>query len=87
MVREFLIAGFRNRDIRALLYGASGVSAAEGRRQSGKVTRLLRLLRGHGVITKIAKTHRYQLTDKGRNCLAALLAARQANTKQLLQAA
>ena len=84
---EFLIAGFRNRDIRVLLFGASSANGAESRRQSGKVTRLLRLLRGHGVIAKIAKTHRYQLTDKGRNCLSALLAARQANTKQLLQAA
>jgi hypothetical protein len=84
---EFTIAGFRNRDLRVLLYGQQAASVAEGRRQSGKVTRLLRLLRGHGLIAKIAKTHRYQVTDKGRNCLSALLAARQANTKQLLQAA
>jgi hypothetical protein len=84
---EFMIAGFRNRDLRAALYGDQAADEPERRRQSGKVTRLLRLLRGHGIIAKIAKTHRYQLTDKGRNCLSALLAARQANTKQLLQAA
>ena len=84
---EFTIAGFRNRDLRVVLYGEQVTSVAERRRQSGKVTRLLRLLRGHGIIAKIAKTHRYQVTDKGRNCLSALLAARQANTKQLLQAA
>ena len=59
----------------------------EKKHQSGKVTRLLRLLRGHGVIAKIAKTHRYQLTEKGRSKLSALLAARNANTTQLLQAA
>jgi DNA-binding PadR family transcriptional regulator len=51
------------------------------------VTRLLRLLRGRGVISKIAKTHRYQLTEKGRSSLSALLAARNANTEQLMQAA
>lgn len=84
---EFLIAGFRNRDLRAVLFGQSAASAEEGRRQSGNVTRLLRLLRAHGLILKIAKTHRYQMTDKGRNTLSAVLAARQANTKQLLQAA
>ena len=28
------------------------------------MTRLLVLLRGHGLITKVAKTHRYQLTEK-----------------------
>ncbi len=85
---EFLISGFRNRDIRAILFvdGADdNVTAAKA--QAGKVTRLLRLLRAHGVIAKIAKTHRYQLTHKGRNALSALLAARKANTKQLLQAA
>jgi hypothetical protein len=83
---EFLIAGFRNRDIRVILFGAPA-TPEETKRQSGKVTRLLRLLRGHGLIAKIAKTHRYQLTQKGRNSLGALLAARNANTKQLLQAA
>jgi DNA-binding PadR family transcriptional regulator len=60
---------------------------AELQSRSGKVTRLLRLLRGHGIIAKVLKTHRYQLTEKGRTALAALLAARKANTKQLLQAA
>jgi hypothetical protein len=82
---EFLIAGFRNRDIRAILFGQA--ASTEMKRQSAKVTRLLRLLRGHGVIAKIAKTHRYQITEKGRSSLAALLAARNANTEQLLKAA
>jgi hypothetical protein len=45
---------------------------------SGKVTRMLRLLPGHGIIAKIARPHRYQLTEKGRNSLSALLAARKA---------
>jgi hypothetical protein len=85
---EFLIAGFRNRDIRMILFGESASAPAEEiKRQSGRVTRLLRLLRGHGVITRTAKTHRYQLTEKGRSNLSALLAARNANTDQLMQAA
>jgi hypothetical protein len=85
---EFAVSGFRNRDVRGLLFrGTAAATAAEGKRQAAKVTRLLRLLRGHGVIAKIAKTHRYQLTEKGRTRVAALLAARQANTEQLLQAA
>lgn len=85
---EFLIAGFRNREIRTILFGEPAQTTPEElKRQSGKVTRLLRLLRGHGVIAKIAKTHRYQLTEKGRSNLSALLAARNANTEQLMQAA
>lgn len=85
---EFLIAGFRNRDIRAILFGeAAKATPEENKRRSGKVTRLLRLFRGHWVIIKTVKTHRYQLTEKGRSNLSALHAARNANTKQLLQAA
>jgi hypothetical protein len=84
----FLIAGFSNRQIRAILFPhAEGLDAAEQKRLSAKVTRLLRLLRGHGLIAKVPKTHRYQVTEKGRTSFSAVLAACQANTKQLLQAA
>lgn len=80
------ISGFRNRDVRVRLYGESGTEA-EQQRQGAKVTRLLRLLRDHGLIAKVPKTHRYHLSDHGRQCVAALLTARKANTPQLLQAA
>ena len=83
---EFQMAGFCNSDIRVRLFGET-TDAAEQRRQSAKVTRLLRLLRAHGLIAKRAKTNRYQLSDKGRHAISAILAARQADTKQLLQAA
>lgn len=84
----FMIAGFSNRQIRPLLFANSEpTDAAIAKRQSAKVTRLLRLLRGHGLIAKIPKTHRYQVTERGRTSLSVILAARQANTKLLLQAA
>ena len=41
---------------------ADQAASAERRRQSGPVTRLLRLFRAHGLIQKIPRTHRYQLT-------------------------
>ncbi len=85
---EFLLNGFRNRNLRALLFAdAASASPEEAKRQSGKVTRLLRLLRAHGVITKVSKTHRYQVSAEGRSKVTALLAARQASTEQLLKAA
>jgi hypothetical protein len=83
---EFLLNGFRNRDLRAVLFGGTPLPE-EAKRQSAKVTRLLRLLRGHGVIAKVPHTHRYQVTAEGRRKIAALLAARLADTKHLLQAA
>ncbi len=85
---EFLLNGFRNRDLRARLFAdVASSSPEEAKRQSAKVTRLLRRLRAHGVITRVPKTHRYQVTTKGRSQVTALLAARQASTEELLKAA
>ena len=84
---EFTVNGFRNRDIRELLYGRGRVTPEMRRRQSAQITRKLTLLRTHGLIKKVSRTHRYVLTTKAQTIIAALLAARQASTKQLTQAA
>lgn len=84
---EFHIQGFRNRDLRVLLYGRRSCSPQEARRQSAAITRKLRLLRGHGLIHKIPKTHRYQLSPAGKIAITALLAARAADTRKLTSAA
>jgi hypothetical protein len=41
------------------------------------------LLRAHGLIHKVPKTHRYQLSPHGRDVINALLTARQASTAKL----
>ncbi len=84
---EFLINGLRNRDLRGLLYGAQAATAAEERRRSAAVTRQLRLLRGHGLIHKVPKTHRYVVSETGRGALTALLAARSASVEELTRCA
>ena len=84
---EHLITGFRNRDVRQCLYGDRSKDAAVHRRQSGRVSRLLALLRAHGLIQKIPKTHRYQVTARGRESIAAILAARAAGVEKLVEAA
>jgi len=85
---EFALRGFRNREIRQLLYGEQdGVAPAEIRRRCNRVTRKLRLLRAHKVIRKIPRTHRYKLTRKGRAAAAALLLACELDTTQLASAA
>jgi hypothetical protein len=84
---EHVIAGFRNRDVRQGLYGAAAEDRAERRRQSGRVSRLLGLLRAHGVIKKIPNTHRYQVTARGREQITAILAARAAGVQKLVDAA
>lgn len=84
---EFLLNGFRNRDLRPILFGPAEVSTAEQRRQSAKISRLLRMLRAHGLILRVAKTFRYQLTASGRTILAALQAARTTTPAQLAKLA
>jgi hypothetical protein len=84
---EFAINGFRNRDLRPLLFREPAATIEERRRQSAAVTRKLRLLRAHGLIKKIPKTHRYLLSANGRRAITALLTARQANTAKLAQVA
>ena len=79
---EYAINGFRNRDVRARLYAPTSDKRKE-HQQMGAVGRKLRLLRGHGLIAKVAKTHRYVVTEKGRRIITALLAARQASTEKL----
>jgi DNA-binding HxlR family transcriptional regulator len=51
------------------------------------VTRRLQLLRAHGLIAKIPKTHRYQITASGRKLASALSYASELSLKNLSQAA
>jgi hypothetical protein len=83
---EFKINGFRNRDLRPLLF-TTKASPEEQKRRASAVTRKLTLLRAHGLIKKLSATHRYVLTAKGHTIVTALLAARQANVDELTKIA
>jgi hypothetical protein len=54
---EWAVTGFRNRDLCRCLYGAKPNDARGARRQSAAMSRRLRLLRAHGLIRKIPRTH------------------------------
>lgn len=84
---EFLLNGFRNRDLRELLYEKPPCDDLETKRRSGAVTRKIRLLRAHGIIRKVSGTHRYQVTKRGRELLAGLTAAHAAHPHKLQSAA
>jgi hypothetical protein len=86
---EFATSGFRNRDLREVLYPSKQdeLAPAETRRLSTKVGRQIRMLRAHGLIRKLPKSHRYRLTKKGALLTAALTAVRGASIKQLLDLA
>jgi hypothetical protein len=84
---EFLLNGFRNRDIRTLLYADQPADPLTRSRRAGAVTRKLRLLKTHGLIHKVAHTHRWMLNARGHRAITALLAAAQADAAKLLNAA
>jgi hypothetical protein len=83
---QFVLQGFRNRDVRLALYGQPP-NDNERRRQAAKITRQLALLRAHGLIVKVPTTHRYQLSVAGRRILTALLAAHACDVNNLGQSA
>ena len=83
---KFLAEGFRNADLRAAWFETT-TDLTEQRRQSAKITRLLALLRAHGLITKRPKSHSYQLSPTGRRIATALHAAYDSDVDHLTQAA
>jgi hypothetical protein len=80
---KWQLNGLRNRDLAQALYGAAPTAAKEKKQRSAKVSRLLRLLRAHGILKKVPRTQRYMVCNKSREGLLALFAARSANAETL----
>ncbi len=80
---EFTINGFRNRDLRPLLFAEADASRQAQRRRAAAVSRQLALLRAHGLIKKLPRTHRYLLTKQGRVVATALMTVRNIGTDVL----
>ncbi|NQT55941.1 MAG: hypothetical protein HQ551_06900 [Desulfobacteraceae bacterium] len=84
---EFRISGLTNKMLRQSLSDTNFGSGRTQKQLSAKISRHLRLLRAHGIIRKLPKQNRYQMTLKGvklTNILNAFLAA---STEQLLEMA
>lgn len=84
---EFTLSGLRNRDLQGLLFADAPPTPQEHRRRSSRISYRLRILRAHGLLRKIPRTHRYQLTPTGRTAITALLAAGQTTVADLPVAA
>lgn len=81
---EWSINGLRNRDLTAFFFNRSDSTLSE-KQKSGKSTRLIRMLRAHGLIRKVPKTHRYVLTEKGRSLTTLVKAASPVQAQQLMK--
>lgn len=84
---EFCLNGLRNRDLRTLLFPTAPRSPAERRRRSARVSYLLRILRAHGILHKVPKSHRYKVSPQGRDLLVAVLSAHHASVDKLTRLA
>lgn len=73
---EYAVQGLRNADLQKRLFQTDAASPVERRRRSAKVTRLIRLLRAHGMLHKMPKSRSYRVTSIGRQLAAAALNAR-----------
>jgi|WetSurMetagenome_2_1015567.scaffolds.fasta_scaffold130718_1 hypothetical protein len=74
---KFLLQGFHNQDIRRALYPAEESRPDMRRKASGRVTRLLRLLRAHGLVRKVSHTLYYRVTHRGQHVIATALRLRE----------
>lgn len=73
---EHRLRGFTNRDLARQLYRHDSKDPGERRRRCGRVTRLIQLLRAHGLVAKIPKARRYRLTAHGEQIIAAAIYVR-----------
>ena len=80
---DFLLNGLRNRDLQGILYPNTTADDKERRRRSAAVSRKLRLLRAHRLLRKVPGTHRYHVTELGRQILPVILMARKATLNLL----
>jgi len=85
---EWTINGLRNRDLaRWIDPNAHTLSPPERTRLSSRVSRLLGILRAHGLIRKVPRTHRYTVTDKGSRIAALIVAASTIDGQTLMEKA
>ena len=82
---EFLINGLRNRDLQTLLYSKPADSPQEQRRRSAAVSRKIRMLRAHGILHKVPKTHRYLVPPNARIIIVAILTSAKTSLQQINQ--
>lgn len=74
---EHCLRGLRNQDLAKELYRTQSKDPAERRRRGQRVTRLIQLLRAHGLVAKIPRTRRYRVTAPGNALMSAAIYVRQ----------
>jgi hypothetical protein len=81
------LGGITNKALQQTLAGTEWAKGMTGKRLSARIGRNLRLLRDHGLISKVPEQRKYYLSDKGRRLTALIPAILSASTEQLTQQA
>jgi hypothetical protein len=71
---EHAINGFKNRDLTRRLYRRPPNDREEAHRRCERVSRLIRKLRGHGLVAKVPRSRLYRVTRYGNRVLTAAIA-------------
>ena len=66
---KYIINGFRNRDIREVVFAGQ----EDEKKRSAKTSRRIKKLRNHGLIKKVPRSRRYLVAHKGRRIMGALI--------------
>ena len=74
---EFHLQGVRNRDLREAMSPSPPHDPVQRRRTAARTTRLLGLLRAHGLIYRVGRTYYYRPTQKGLQVMNTALKFRQ----------
>lgn len=83
----YRVSGVTNKMLRERFKHSPWASNRTDKQISARISRLLRLLRDHGIIRKLPNQNRYQLSDKGAKLTTALNAALAASIEQLMKMA
>lgn len=84
---EWVVNGLRNADLRTRLRDAGLARGKSDRQVAAMATRQLRLMRAHGLIRKMPRSQRYQVTPAGRLAAATIKSALSASVQQLTKIA
>jgi hypothetical protein len=85
---QWALAGLRNRDLVLWLNpDAENLPASDRKKLASRASRLLGIMRAHGLIKKVSKTHRYQVTAKGKRVAAVMISTSTIQAEELMRKA
>ncbi len=76
---EFLVRGFTNKDLRKHLIPGTDKDPDLDRKASSRIGRIIRLLREHGLIYKVLRTHYYRTSKRGHNIMSTAIKFRESD--------